>query len=190
MKPPSRTTRTTLSRSPSAALICASRLIAQARAAFWPSSTETSAAELALGDELAVGVETKLAGNDQQIAGAHEADIVGDRRGRRRQRNPEIGELLFHRSRPFQSSCAPAMRLTMDAFSSPIGAGVRKWPSLLRRTGGNSIFADGEGSNFHEACAALLAPSRPWRSRAAGRSLAAPAQQPDVDRIRAASRRL
>src|ERR1700730_12170736 len=34
MKPPSRTTRATLSRSPIAALTCASRLIAQARAAF------------------------------------------------------------------------------------------------------------------------------------------------------------
>src|ERR1043166_8821118 len=43
MKPPSRTTRTTLSRSPSAALIWHKRLMAQARAAFWPSSIETSA---------------------------------------------------------------------------------------------------------------------------------------------------
>src|SRR5262249_34291011 len=38
MKPPSRTTRTTLSRSPRAALIWASRLTPQARAARWPSS--------------------------------------------------------------------------------------------------------------------------------------------------------
>jgi hypothetical protein len=42
-KPPSRTTRATLSRSPTAALTWASRLIAQARAAFCPSSTETPA---------------------------------------------------------------------------------------------------------------------------------------------------
>src|ERR1051326_2181861 len=43
MKPPSRTTRITLSRSPSAALIWHRMLIAQARAAFWPSSIETPA---------------------------------------------------------------------------------------------------------------------------------------------------
>src|SRR5579872_5570483 len=41
MKPPSRTTRTTLSRSPSAALTCARRLTAQARAALCPLSIET-----------------------------------------------------------------------------------------------------------------------------------------------------
>ena len=41
MKPPSRTTRATLSRSPSATLSWASRLTAQARAAFCPSSIDT-----------------------------------------------------------------------------------------------------------------------------------------------------
>jgi Predicted branched-chain amino acid permease (azaleucine resistance) len=41
MKPPKRTTRVTLSKSPSAALSCASKLTAQARAAFCPSSIET-----------------------------------------------------------------------------------------------------------------------------------------------------
>ena len=48
MKPPSRTTRATLSRSPSAALAWARRLMAQARAAFCPSSTETPAPSLPL----------------------------------------------------------------------------------------------------------------------------------------------
>src|SRR5215208_1363867 len=48
MKPPSRTTRTTLSRSPSAALTWARRLTAQVRAARWPSSTDTPAPSLPL----------------------------------------------------------------------------------------------------------------------------------------------
>src|SRR5207244_4223682 len=52
MKPPSRTTRTTLSRSPSAALTWTKRLTAQARAAFWPSSTETPAPSLPLATSL------------------------------------------------------------------------------------------------------------------------------------------
>src|SRR5205085_1819573 len=48
MKPPRRTTRTTLSRSPSAALTWASRLIAQPRAAAAPSSMVTPAPSLPL----------------------------------------------------------------------------------------------------------------------------------------------
>src|SRR5262249_25002704 len=48
MKPPRRTTCLTLSRSPSAALTCASTLIAQARAAFWPSSSEPPSPSLPL----------------------------------------------------------------------------------------------------------------------------------------------
>src|SRR5262249_60418731 len=52
MKPPRRTTRATLSRSPSAALSCASRLIAQARAAFWPSSTDILEPSLPLATSL------------------------------------------------------------------------------------------------------------------------------------------
>src|SRR6478752_4406099 len=47
-KPPSRTTRMTLSRSPSAALIWASRLMAQPRAAALPCSTVTPAPSLPL----------------------------------------------------------------------------------------------------------------------------------------------
>src|SRR5262245_57284668 len=48
MKPPSRTTCLILSRSPSAALACASTLIPQARAAFWPSSSDTPLPSLPL----------------------------------------------------------------------------------------------------------------------------------------------
>src|SRR3984885_3913101 len=47
-KPPSRTTRTTLSRSPSAALTCARRLMAQPRAAALPCSIVTPAPSLPL----------------------------------------------------------------------------------------------------------------------------------------------
>src|SRR5688572_24369883 len=57
------------------------------------------AAELAFGNELAFGVETKLAGYDEKISGAYEADIVGDGRGSRMQHNPKFPQLLFHRSR-------------------------------------------------------------------------------------------
>ena len=77
--PPSRTTRTTLSRSPSAALICASRLMAQPRAAALPCSIGDAGAELALGDQLAFGVDADLARDEQQVAGAYEADIVRHR---------------------------------------------------------------------------------------------------------------
>src|ERR1700730_10693342 len=54
-KPPSRTTRTTLSRSPSAALICASRLMAQPRAAALPCSMVTPAPSLPLAISLPCG---------------------------------------------------------------------------------------------------------------------------------------
>src|ERR1700730_10160704 len=54
-KPPSRTTRTTLSRSPSAALICANRLMAQPRAAALPCSKVTPAPSLPLAISLPSG---------------------------------------------------------------------------------------------------------------------------------------
>ena len=46
MKPPSRTMRATLSRSPAAAFSCATRLMKQSRAAATPSATDTSAPSL------------------------------------------------------------------------------------------------------------------------------------------------
>src|SRR5262249_25827044 len=52
MKPPRRTTRVTFSRSPSAAFTWASTLMAQARAAFWPSSVETPAPSLPVATSL------------------------------------------------------------------------------------------------------------------------------------------
>ncbi len=69
--------------------------MAQARAAFWPSSMDTRAAELALGDELAFGVEAELARNHHEVAGAHERHIIGDGRGRLRQYDAEVRKLLF-----------------------------------------------------------------------------------------------
>src|SRR5262249_677601 len=53
-------------------------------------------AELAFGRRLAVRAETDLAGNEQQRAGAHEADVIGDRSRRCRERNTESLEFLFH----------------------------------------------------------------------------------------------
>ncbi len=65
-------------------------------------------AELALGDELALGVEAELSGYDEQVAGPHKADIVGQRGGGRRQHNSEIGQLLLDDTCHFNSSCANA----------------------------------------------------------------------------------
>src|SRR5262249_1629000 len=55
MKPPRRTTRVTFSRSPSAAFTCARTLMAQARAAFWPSSVDTPAPSLPLATSVPSG---------------------------------------------------------------------------------------------------------------------------------------
>ena len=38
-----------------------------------------AAAEPAFGGEFAVAVEAKLAGHDEHVAAAHEADVIGDR---------------------------------------------------------------------------------------------------------------
>ena len=122
MKPPSRTTRATLSRSPSAALSCASRLIAQARAAFWPSSTDTPRAELALGDELALASRQSWPETNSRVPDAHEGDVIGDRARRRRQNDPEIRKFLFHRSghdalRADASDRAPCAVLRATVFA-------------------------------------------------------------------------
>src|SRR5712671_2389723 len=76
--PPRRTTRTTLSRSPSAALICANRLMAQPRAGVALFKGDAGA-ELALGDQLALRVDANLPRDEQQISGAHKTDVIGDR---------------------------------------------------------------------------------------------------------------
>ena len=102
-KPPSRTTRTTLSRSPSAALICASRLIAQPRAAALPCSTVTPAPSLPLAISLPSGVDANLAGDEQQIAGADEADVVGDRARRLVQHDALRRQFLLDRTRHVSS---------------------------------------------------------------------------------------
>ena len=144
MKPPSRTTRATLSRSPSAALSCASRLTAQALRRLGAVLDRDAAAELALGDQLALGVEAELAGNDQQLAGAHERHVVGDRRGRGRQFDPEVRKLLFNRaghavlpdaaSRP---KLPNAHENAAFVFADRAGAGKkpRRRPALRHRHG-------------------------------------------------------
>ena len=103
MKPPSRTTRTTLSRSPSAALICASRLIAQPLRRGVALFDGDAGAELALGDQLAFGIDADLAGDEQQVAGAHEADIVRHRGARLVQHDALRRQLLFDRTRHVSS---------------------------------------------------------------------------------------
>ena len=126
MKPPRRTTRTTLSRSPSAALSCASRLIAQARAAFLSVLNRNAAAELAFGDQFAVGAEANLARNHEHIAAAHERHIVGDRACWRRQSNAETLRVSFQSIRP---CCPPRRENWRDPW--PIGT-VRASSGLLR----------------------------------------------------------
>src|SRR5205085_1324731 len=55
-------------------------------------------AELALGDQLAFGIETDLAGYKQQVAGAHEAYVIRNRRSRLVQGDALCRQLLLHRS--------------------------------------------------------------------------------------------
>src|ERR1700693_4175523 len=52
-------------------------------------------AELPRGDELAVATKAKLAGDREQVAGAHEGHVIGDRLGRLLERDAERVELAF-----------------------------------------------------------------------------------------------
>src|SRR5579862_5659357 len=54
--------------------------------------------KLALRDELAVTVKANLAGDGEQIAGAHVGHIIGNRFGRLLERNAELFQLAFHRA--------------------------------------------------------------------------------------------
>ena len=91
MNPPSRTQRTTRSRSPTAALSWARTLIAQRRAASWPSSMETSdPTSLVHVGQLPIEAETELARDDDEVAGADERNVVGDRRCGTRQRDADL----------------------------------------------------------------------------------------------------
>jgi hypothetical protein len=65
------------------------------------ASTANAAAELAGRGQFAFGIEAKLAGNDQQITGTYESDVVGDRRCRCAEYDSKVRELLFYRSRHF-----------------------------------------------------------------------------------------
>ena len=56
-------------------------------------------AQLALGDQLAFAIGANLAGHEQQIAGADEADIIGHGGARLRQRDALCRQLLFDRTR-------------------------------------------------------------------------------------------
>src|SRR5262249_22307931 len=52
--------------------------------------------KLPLRHQLALGIETELTRYDEQVPGAHEADIICDWRGRRRQNNAKISKFTFH----------------------------------------------------------------------------------------------
>jgi hypothetical protein len=71
-------------------------------------------AKLALGDQYAVG-QAQLASNEQKISAANIAHVVGNRRWRDRQHDPEICELLLgisgHRG----------LLLTMTLLAAPRG---------------------------------------------------------------------
>ena len=89
------TQRATRSRSPpQAAFSCARRLMAQSRAAAWPSSSDRSAPSLPTIFE-AVGVERHLAGNEDQIAADDIGDIAGHRRGRGGKRDAKFFQAGF-----------------------------------------------------------------------------------------------
>ena len=76
----------------------ASRLIGASARRLLSVLDRDAAAELALGDELAVAVEAELAGDRQQIAGTDEGDVVGDRAGRLGSVMPSSCKFLFHSS--------------------------------------------------------------------------------------------
>ena len=117
MKPPSRTTRVTLSRSPSAALSLGQQIDRAGARRLLSVLDRDAAAELALGDQLAVGAEAKLAGDHQQIAGAHERHIVGDRRWPGVGSDPESASFF---------STVPAIDFLRCVTSASLGAD--SWP--------------------------------------------------------------
>jgi hypothetical protein len=55
--------------------------------------------ELALGDQFTLRRVTDLAGDEQQVSGAHETNVVGDRRVGLMQCNAQLVQLLLDRSR-------------------------------------------------------------------------------------------
>ena len=65
-------------------------------------------AKLALGDQLALRIDANLAGNEQQVSGAHEADIIRHRAWGLMQDNALRRQLLLDRTRhvssPFDST--------------------------------------------------------------------------------------
>ena len=86
-------------------------------------------AELAGGDQLAFVVEAELARDHQEIAGAHERHVIGDRRGRRRQCDAEIGEFLFNGSRHgllLHRPPAACPQMAVIVFADPASAGKRR----------------------------------------------------------------
>ena len=87
-KPVSLTMRLTFSRSPSAALRLARMLMAQMRAAFWPSSTPYSRPSLPM-NLSPPGQNRNLAGDEQQFADRHGRDVAGGGRGRHGQRDAQ-----------------------------------------------------------------------------------------------------
>ncbi len=75
--------------------------MAQPRAAALPCSTRDAGTQLALGDQLALGIDADLAGHEQQVAGAHEADIVRYGAGRLVQNDTLRRKFLLDRTRHF-----------------------------------------------------------------------------------------
>ena len=86
------TMRSTWFRSPTAACSVPSRSMAMARAACAPVAVSMVAAELAdPGFAVALG---DVAGDEDQLAGAHEGHVGSGRHGHRRQRDAELGEAV------------------------------------------------------------------------------------------------
>ena len=96
-----RTMRSTLSRSPTAACSVPSRSIATARAAFLPVAVVHVAAELAdPGLAVALG---DVAGEEDEVAGAHEGHVGAGRDRERRQGDVEVGEAVVDRGHEVRS---------------------------------------------------------------------------------------
>ena len=77
--------------------------MAQPRAAALPCFDGDAGAQLALGDQLAFGVDANLAGHEQQIAGADEADVIRHRARRLMQHDALCRKFLLDRTRHVSS---------------------------------------------------------------------------------------
>ena len=121
--PPSRTTCFTLSRSPSAACAWAAKLMAQSSGRLARGVNLGIGRELALValGELPIFPERQLAGDEQQRSGAHERDVIRDRRRRFGQNDAHLFQAFGDSAHggANSSACLPVAREAKPPASDP-----------------------------------------------------------------------